>query len=80
MRAQIEQVGKNVEACLKAAGASKSNIILTHTSVADKEAFSKHADLWSQYLGAAPPAGGVEKLQSANPDFLVEIQAVALLN
>ena len=79
MRAQLEQAGKNVEACLKAAGASKSNIILTHTNVANKEAFSKNADLWTQYLGAAPPAGAVETRQSANPDVLVEIKAVALL-
>ena len=56
-----------------------SNIILTHTNVANKEAFSKNADLWAQYLGAEPPASAVETRQSTNPDVLVEIQAVALL-
>jgi enamine deaminase RidA (YjgF/YER057c/UK114 family) len=80
MRAQIEQAGKNVEACLKAAGASAANIILTHTNVADKETFLKHADLLARYLGAAPPASAVEAGQSASPDVLVEIQAVARLN
>jgi enamine deaminase RidA (YjgF/YER057c/UK114 family) len=80
VRAQIEQAGKNVEACLKAAGARKSNIIRTHTNVADRETFLKHADLWARYLGAAPPASAVETGQSASPDFLVEIQAVVLLD
>jgi enamine deaminase RidA (YjgF/YER057c/UK114 family) len=80
MRAQLEQAGKNVETCLKAAGASKSNIILTHTNVSNKEAFAKNKDLWTQYLGAEPPASAVEARSSANPDVLIEIQAVALLD
>jgi enamine deaminase RidA (YjgF/YER057c/UK114 family) len=80
MRAQLEQSGKNVETCLKAAGASKSNIILTHTNVSNKEAFAKNKDLWTQYLGAEPPASAVEARSSANPDVLIEIQAVALLD
>jgi enamine deaminase RidA (YjgF/YER057c/UK114 family) len=80
MRAQIEQVLKNIDACLKAVGASKSNIVLTHTCVADKETFAMHADTWTRYLGAAPTAGTVENQQFANPDFLVEIRAVALIN
>ena len=80
MRAQIEQAGKNVEACLKAAGASKSNIIRIHTNVANKETFLKHADLWARYLGTAPPASAVETGRSASSDFLVEIQAVVLLD
>jgi enamine deaminase RidA (YjgF/YER057c/UK114 family) len=45
MRAQIEQVGKNVEACLKAAGATASDILLTRTYVADIAAFSKNAEI-----------------------------------
>ena len=35
MRAQIEQVGKNVAACLKAVGAVPSDIVLTRTYVTD---------------------------------------------
>jgi len=80
MRAQIEQAGKNVEACLKAAGASTANIILTHTKVASKETFLEHADLIARYLGAVPPASAVEAGRLASPDLLVEIQAVARLN
>jgi enamine deaminase RidA (YjgF/YER057c/UK114 family) len=79
MRAQIERVGKNIDACLKVVGANKSDIVLTHTYVANKEAFSKNADLWAQYLGSEPPASAVETRPSANPDFLVEVRAVALL-
>jgi len=80
MRAQIEQAGKNIEACLEAVGANKTDIILTHTYVTNKETFLKYADLWTHYLGLKTPANAVEKQLFANPDFLVEIRAVALLN
>ena len=77
MRAQLEQAGKNVDACLTAAGANKANILRTHAVVADKNAFLKNADVWARYLGAPPPATAVESRQLPNPDLLVEIQAVA---
>jgi enamine deaminase RidA (YjgF/YER057c/UK114 family) len=80
MRAQLEQVGKNVDACLKAAGVSKSDIIWTETSVANKAAFLKNADVWANYLGPERPGSAtIETPQLAGPDVLVEIRAVALL-
>ncbi len=81
MRAQIEQIGKNVDACLKAVGASKSNILMTQTFVTSKETFLKHVDLWTHHLGPRGPASEpVEKRQLIGPDFLIEIQAAVLLN
>jgi len=81
MRAQIEQVGKNIDACLNAVGASKSDIVMTQTFVTSKEAFLKHADVWTHYLGPERPGSIIaEKPQLADPDFLVEIQAFVRLN
>ena len=81
LRAQLEQVGKNIDACLTAAGGTKANIFRTHTTVTNKEAFLKHADLWSQYLGSHRPVdAAVEEKPQKSPDLLVEIAAVALLN
>jgi enamine deaminase RidA (YjgF/YER057c/UK114 family) len=52
----------------------------TETSVANKETFSKHGDVWANYLGPERPASAaVEKPQWAGADFLVEIRAVAVL-
>ena len=82
MRAQIEQVGKNIQACLKAAGANVSDIILTRAYVTDMDAFKKNANLLVRYFGPespAPTVSAVPKL-SAGPDFLVEIDAIATLN
>jgi enamine deaminase RidA (YjgF/YER057c/UK114 family) len=81
MRAQIEQVGKNIQACLETAGAKASDIILTRAYVTDTDAFKRNADMLARYLGsqsAASTVNAVPKL-SAGLDFLVEIEAVANL-
>jgi enamine deaminase RidA (YjgF/YER057c/UK114 family) len=76
--AQIEQVGKNVEACLKAAGASPSDIVETRTFVADPDQLAKYPDLRKQYFGSPPPARTiVQKGGLSDPDNLVEVMAFA---
>jgi len=82
MRAQIEQVGKNIQACLKAAGASVSDITLTRAYVTDTDAFKKNADMRDRYLGPQSATSTLSAMPrlAAGPDFLVEIEAVANLN
>ena len=81
MRAQIEQVGKNIEACLAAAGASLSDIVKTNTYVTDIEEFFRHADMRMRYFAPAMPTSTtVEVRRLAGPDFLVEIEALAILD
>ena len=78
MGAQLEQIGKKVEACLKAAGATLSDIIATSTYVAAPDQLAKYADLRKQYFGSASPARTVvQKERLSNPDDLVEVIAVA---
>jgi 2-iminobutanoate/2-iminopropanoate deaminase len=81
MRAQIEQVGKNIQACLEAAGAKASDIILTRAFVTDTEAFSRHGDMRARYLGPELPTSTTVKVDRlAGPDFLVEMDTVATIN
>jgi enamine deaminase RidA (YjgF/YER057c/UK114 family) len=80
MRAQLEQVGKKVEACLKVAGASFSDIIETRTYVADPDQLAKYADLRKQYFGSPSPARTiVQKGGLAGPDNLVEVMVFAAI-
>ena len=81
MRAQIEQVWKNIRASLKAAGAKASDIILTRAYVTDAHA-KQNADLRSEYLGPESPTSTVNTVPKlpAGPDYLIEIEAVANLN
>jgi enamine deaminase RidA (YjgF/YER057c/UK114 family) len=81
MRAQIEQVGKNIQACLTAAGASTSGIIKTATYVTDMDAFLKSADVRVRYLGQELPTSTTVKVDHlGGPDFLVEMEAIATVN
>jgi 2-iminobutanoate/2-iminopropanoate deaminase len=78
MEAQLEQVGKNVEACLKVAGAKLSDIIETRTYVADPDQLVKYADLQKQYFSSASPARTIVKKGGlTDPDNLVEVMAFA---
>jgi enamine deaminase RidA (YjgF/YER057c/UK114 family) len=67
MRAQIQQVGENIKACLEAAGASLADIVKTNTYVTDYEGVyqtRRHADALfrpchtDQHDGRGPPPGG----------------------
>jgi 2-iminobutanoate/2-iminopropanoate deaminase len=79
MRAQIRQVGENIKAALEAAGASLSDVVKTTTYVTDIEAFFQHIDVRMEYFGAAlPTSTTVEVRRLAHPDFLVEVEAVAI--
>lgn len=81
MRVQIEQVGKNIQACLRAAGAKASDIVMTQAYVADPNAFSKNADVLARYVGSeAKSPNPIAVSLSAGPDFLVEIEATANIN
>jgi enamine deaminase RidA (YjgF/YER057c/UK114 family) len=80
MQVQLEQIGKNVEACLKVAGASLPDIVETHTYVADPDQLAKYADLRKQYFGsAAPNRTFVQKGGLSGPDDLVEVFAIAAI-
>src|SRR5438132_14206167 len=51
MRAQIQQVGENIQTCLEAAGATLADIVKTNHLVTDYEEFSKHGDMRLRYFG-----------------------------
>jgi 2-iminobutanoate/2-iminopropanoate deaminase len=80
MGTQLEEIGKKVGACLKAARANLSDIIETRTYVADPDQLAKYADLRKQYFGSASPARTiVQKGGLSDPDNLVEVMVFAAI-
>ena len=78
MRAQIEQVGKNVRACLDAGGATVKDIGWTVSYVTQPAEFDKYADLRQRYFGPPSPDSTVVGMpQSTDPDLLVQVEAFA---
>jgi enamine deaminase RidA (YjgF/YER057c/UK114 family) len=78
LQAQIEQVGKNVGACLNGGGATVKDIIFTVSHVTQPVEFDKYADLRQRYFGPpSPKSATVPVQQLASPDFLVQVDAFA---
>ena len=78
--AQIEQVGKNVGACLDAGGATPKDIVFTVSYVTQPAEFDKYADVRERYFGPpSPRSATVPVPQLANPDLLVQVEAFAAI-
>jgi enamine deaminase RidA (YjgF/YER057c/UK114 family) len=68
MRAQMEQTFKNLDACLKAAGASWA-------------AFSQCSDVRMRYFGVAAPTSTTIQISGlAQPEAMVEIEMIAVVS
>ena len=81
MRAQIQQVGENIKTCLEAAGATLADIVKANTYVTDYEEFSKHGDMRLRYFGPATPTSTTVQISRlADPDAMIEIEAIAVID
>jgi 2-iminobutanoate/2-iminopropanoate deaminase len=79
MAAQISQVGTNLKSALAAAGATLGDLVRTQTFTTDIDEFFKHVDVRMKYFGAAlPTSTTVEVRRLSHPDFLVEVEAIAV--
>lgn len=80
MRAQLEQTFKNLDACLKAAGATWADVVKTNTFVTDYAAFSQCSDVRMRYIGVASPTSTTIQISGlAQPEAMVEIELIAVV-
>ena len=78
MRAQLRQTLENVKAALEAAGANLSDLVRTNTYVTDIDEYFKHTDVRMEYYShAMPTSTTVEVRRLAQPELMVEIDAIA---
>ena len=79
MRAQIWQVAANLKAALSAAGATLEDVVKTTTYVTDVDEFFRHSDARAEMFGKNPPTSTTIVVKGlAHPDFMVEIEAIAV--
>ena len=80
MRAQAEQVFKNLKAALDAAGATFGDVVKMNTYVTDMTQSPAIREVRARYLSDAPPASTlVQVVHLARPDFMIEIEAIAVV-
>ena len=81
MGAQIRQVGENLRLALESAGATLDDLVRTCTYTTDIDEFFRHVEVRQKYLGRAlPTSTTVEVRRLSHPDFLVEIEAFAMID
>jgi len=81
MKAQAEQVFKNLEAALAAAGASFKDVVKMNTYTTDMTQVQGIRDVRTKYFAnITPPASTlVQVVHLARPDLLLEIEVIAVV-
>jgi 2-iminobutanoate/2-iminopropanoate deaminase len=78
MKAQAEQVFKNLEAALAAAGAKFSDVVKMNTFITDMDKAQAVREVRARYFGDVTPASTlVQVVKLARPEFMLEIEVVA---
>jgi reactive intermediate/imine deaminase len=78
MKAQAEQVFKNLQAALEAAGAKFSDVVKMNTYITDMEQAPAVREVRARYFGDTAPASTlVQVVRLARPEFLLEIEVIA---
>jgi 2-iminobutanoate/2-iminopropanoate deaminase len=81
MGAQIRQVGQNLTIALASAGATLADLVRTQTFTTDIDEFFKHVAVRMEYFGdALPTSTTVEVRRLSHPDFLLEVEAMAVID
>lgn len=77
--AQTEQVLRNLEAVLKAAGSSLSRVVKTTVYLKDLNEFKRMNEVYARFFPENPPARATIEAARLPLDTLVEIDAIAVL-
>src|ERR1700704_2531182 len=78
MKAQAEQVFKNLEAALAAAGAKFSDVVKMNTYVTDMTQVAAVREVRARYFGTTTPASTLVQVAAlARPELMIEIEVVA---
>ncbi len=80
IKAQTEQVFKNLSAVLKAAGGTLDNLVMTTTYITDRKYREGYNEVRrAQYKKTSPTSTLVIVSGLANPDYLIEINGIAIV-
>jgi reactive intermediate/imine deaminase len=80
IREQTRQVCENVKAAVEAAGGTLADICRVDVYVRNMEDFAKIHEIRAQYFTEPLPASTmVEVSKLAHPDYLIEINAIAVI-
>jgi len=81
MKAQAEQVFKNLQAALGAAGAKFSDVVKMNTYVTDMDQAPAVREVRARYFGTTTPASTlVQVVKLARPELMIEVEVIAVVS
>ncbi len=81
MKAQAEQVFKNLQAALAAAGAKFSDVVKMNTYITDMDKAPAVREVRARYFTETTPASTlVQVVHLARPEFMLEIEVIAVVS
>ena len=79
IEAQTDQVYKNLQAVLVAAGSSLQGVVKVTTYLTQQVDLPKLREARQRHMKGEPPANTLVYISAlANPDFLIEVEAIAV--
>jgi reactive intermediate/imine deaminase len=75
--AQTRQVLRNVQSVLEAGGATLGDVMKCNVYLADIRHFQAMNDVFAEFFATEPPARTTVQAPLAEPEMLVEIEAIA---
>lgn len=79
IKIQTEQVLKNVEAILNAAGTSMKNVVKTTVFLKDMKEFAQMNEVYAKFFSESAPARSTVEVARLPKDVKVEIEAIAFV-
>jgi len=80
MKAQAEQVFRNLEVALAAAGAKFTDVVKMNTFVTDIEQTPAVREVRARFFGETTPASTlVQVVHLARPEFMIEVEVIAAI-
>jgi reactive intermediate/imine deaminase len=81
MKAQAEQVFKNLQAALAAAGATFSDVVKMNTYITDMDKAPAVREVRARYFAETTPASTlVQVVHLARPELMLEIEVIAVVS
>jgi len=79
IRGQVRKVFANIESVLAEAGANRENIVKITVYLTDLKNFAGMSEIRTEFFKAPFPASAAVEAKLINPEWLVEIDAIAVI-
>lgn len=80
IKTQTRQVLDNIRTVIEAAGGTMNDVTRTRVYLSDFADYAGMNEVYRTYFPVEPPARSTVRVDLVNPDYLIEIEATAVLN